>query len=176
MELFIDPDLKYCPRCNDEYRADIVTCAECGVELLTGRQMQAMLEKRRQGRAAGAVPIRPDEELVDVRRGAVLQIKELQVILGEHGIPSLAVGEGGGGCGKGCCGTDLVLRVRPGDAPEVARILEEEYIRGTALAEHDGGHLDAVFDMDAQQATCPACGCRFATTTTTCPECGLCFA
>ncbi len=176
MELFIDPDLKYCPRCNDEYRPDIRICAECGVELLSGRQMQAMLEERRQGRAGRSMQIGPDEELVDVRRGPVLQVKELQVLLGERGIPSLVVGEGGKGCGKGCCGTDLLLRVRPEDAPEVARILEEEYVRGTALVEHDTSFAHAVFNTAAEQATCPACGCTFPTTTTTCPECGLCFA
>ena len=175
MELFIDPDLKYCPRCRDEYRADIVTCAECGVELLTGKEMQ-MFEARRQGRRGRSMRIGPDEELVDVRRGPVLQIKELQVILGERGIPSLAVREGEGGCGQGCCGTGLILRVRPDDVPEVARILEEEYVRGTALEEYDTSHADAVFNTAALEATCPACGCRFPTTTTTCPECGLCFA
>ncbi len=175
MELFIDPDLKYCPRCNDEYRADIVSCAECGVELLTGLQMQAMLDERRR-RAGRPTEISPGEELVDVRRGPVLQIKELQVLLREQGIPSLVAGEGGGNCGKGCCGTNLILRVRPDDAREVARIMEEEYVRGTALAEYDTRHAGAVFNRAAQEATCPACGCSFPTTTTICPECGLCFA
>ncbi|MFP7756123.1 hypothetical protein ACLG6S_16000 [Thermodesulfobacteriota bacterium B35] len=176
MELFIDPELKYCPQCHDEYRADIVTCAECGVELLTGVEMQALQEERHRRKAGRPRQIGPDEELVAVRRGPVLQIKELQVILGEHDIPSLAVKEGGAGCGKGCCGTDLILRVRADDASEVMRILAEEHVRGTALTEHDTSHLNAVFNTAAQEATCPACGCRFPTTTTTCPECGLCFA
>ncbi len=176
MKLSIDPELKYCPRCNDEYRADIVTCAECGVELLTGNQMEAMLEERRRGRKGRSMEIGPGEELVAVRSGPVLQIKELQVILEDHGIPSLVVKAGGGGCGKGCCGTDLVLQVRMDDAREVVRILEEEHVRGTGLAEYDTSHADAVFNTAAEQATCPACGCTFPTTTTTCPECGLCFA
>ena len=34
----IEPDLKYCPKCDDEYRAEIEKCATCGIELITGLQ------------------------------------------------------------------------------------------------------------------------------------------
>jgi hypothetical protein len=36
--------------------------------------------------------------------------------------------------------------------------------------------MDAVVDFDDAEATCPACGARFATAADRCPDCGLRFA
>ena len=47
----IDPDLQYCPSCNDEYRAEIHVCAACGIDLLSGEQMLA-LQAEQIGRAS----------------------------------------------------------------------------------------------------------------------------
>ncbi len=175
MELRIEDELKYCPGCRDEYRAEIETCAACNLQLLTGTAMRALLEEKQQGRAGRSTEISPDDELVDIRKGPVMQMKELQQVLAAQSLPSLTVKEASG-CGKGCCGTDLVLRVRMADIQDVMAILEEEHIRSTGLSDHDTSHAGAVFNTHAEQATCPACGCTFPTTTPTCPDCGLCFA
>jgi len=175
MDLIIEDDLKYCPRCQEEYRAEAETCADCGGTLLTGRAFKEELAAREAARAGRSMEITPDDELVDVRRGPVIQIKSYQSLLAEHRIPALAVGESGG-CAKGCCGTDLLLRVRRDDLEDVLAILAEEHVRTTGLLDHDLSTAGAVFNTQAEQVTCPACGCTFPPTTSTCPDCGLCFA
>lgn len=175
MNLIIDPELKYCPSCNDEYRAEITTCVACDVELLAGIQMLELEEQKQQGKAGRNMELSPDDEMVNIRKGPVMQMKELQIMLEREGIPSLAVNEDSS-CGKGCCGTDLLLQVRMSDVQEVLAILEQEHVRSTALEDHDTTHAGAVFNTAAENATCPACGCSFATTQPTCPDCGLCFA
>ena len=175
MNCIIDPELKYCPKCNDEYRAEITTCADCEVELLTGVQMQELEQQKQQNKAARNMELSPDDEMVNIRKGPVMQMKELQFLLEREGIPSLAVKEGGS-CGQGCCGTDLLVQVRMSDVQEVIAILDQEHERSTGLAGHDTTHSGAVFNTAAENATCPACGCSFSTTQATCPDCGLCFA
>jgi len=58
---------------------------------------------------------------------------------------------------------------------EVLVVLEQEYVQSTCLAEHDITNAGAVFDTNAGEATCPACGCQFSTDLLSCPDCGLCF-
>jgi hypothetical protein len=159
----------------EEYRAEIESCASCKTLLLTGVAMRALLDEQQQKRADRSMEMSPDDEMVNIRKGPMLQIKEMQKILADQFLPSLTVAEEGG-CGKGCCGTDLLLRVRMADIQEVLAVLEEEHVRTTGLADHDTSNAGAVFNTRAEQATCPACGCTFSTSNSTCPDCGLCFA
>ncbi len=175
MNTIIDPELKYCPRCNDEYRAEITTCATCEIELLTGTQMLELEKQKQQKKANRSMELSPDDEMVNIRKGPVIQMKELQILLEREGIPSLAVADEGG-CGQGCCGTDLLLQVRMSDVQDVLAILAREHVRSTALEDHDTTYAGAVFNTAAENATCPACGCSFPTTQAECPDCGLCFA
>ena len=93
----IDPDLNYCPHCNDEYRAEISTCAACGIDLLSGEQMLALhADRNRPQTTSRSLEIHPEESVLTVRKGPVLQIKELQAYLLRSGIPSLALKENGG--------------------------------------------------------------------------------
>lgn len=172
MQTIIEPDLKYCPRCMDEYRADIVQCAACKVELISGEQLLRMEEERKGGR--GPVELSPDEELVPVRRGPLRDMKHLRSLLAAEGLAALVVADGQS-CGKGCCGTEVLLSVRPVDVPDVMKILQREFVRTTGLADHDTSFATAVFNTGVEEAVCPACGHVFATNTTTCPDCGLCF-
>ena len=168
----IDPECTYCPRCGDEYRAEIRTCAACGVDLVRGALLLARLN--RQGSAEPPLAIEPDEPLVAVRRGPLAQIKALHVYLVDCGLPSLVTKEEGGACG--CRGPEVVLQVREADLDGVMEALAREYLHSTGLAEHDTRFAGAVYDAGATEAVCPACGCRFTTTSTVCPDCGLCFA
>ncbi len=177
MNTIYEPDLKYCPQCSDEYRAEMTTCATCDLELITGVQMQAIEESRRREKAMRTLEIGPDEPMTTIRKGPVLQMKQLQSYLRRHGIPSLVVKEDSDGCNKGCCrGSELFLQVRTGDLQEVMAVLELEYRQSTGLSDHDTSLAGAVYNVRAEEATCPACGFRFATSSTTCPDCGLCFA
>jgi hypothetical protein len=49
-----------------------------------------------------------------------------------------------------------------------------EHLRQTATPEELRA-FEAVVDFDRPEATCPACGTTFATTTDRCPDCGLRF-
>ncbi len=176
MNLPIESDLKYCPQCADEYRAEIEICAACGLELLTGVQMQAVLDARGQGKVPRSLEIFPDEAMTTIRKGPVLQMKQLQSYLLQQGIPSLAVKESPENCSKGCRGAELLLQVRTSDLREVAAALEQEHRQSTGLSDHDTSLAGAIYNVDVKEATCPACGFRFSTSSTACPDCGLCFA
>ena len=174
MDLIIDPDLKYCPACEDEYRAEIEQCAVCGMKLLTGAEMLRMQETGSR-RPEQLESISADDELVDLRRGSMVDIRNLQTRLENEGIPTVVAGEKS--CGKGCCGgSELFLKIRVADLQDALQFLEKEHIRSTGLEDHDLTHADAVFNTAAQETICPACGCKFQPTTPNCPDCGLCFA
>ncbi len=173
MSRYIDKELKYCPQCDEEYRADIIKCADCGTELISGAQLLATQAEAKEEQVSRDMNIGPEDELTDVRKGPVREMKQTQALLKKLGIPSLVVS--GKDCGKGCCGPDVLLQVRSSDIPEVLAVFAREYQNSTALHEHDLSHSNAVFNVKAEETTCPACGFSFSTQATTCPDCGLCF-
>ncbi|MCW5199450.1 hypothetical protein VU05_01770 [Desulfobulbus sp. F1] len=175
MNRTVELDLKYCPQCGDEYRADITVCATCAVSLLTGKAVLESRQQEEQKKANRRRPLSPDDELISIRKGPVLQMQMLQTALKQEGIPSLATSEDSG-CGQGCGGPSLVIQVRASDLEDVQAVLVQDYVRTTGLHEHDISIAGTVFDTAAESAVCPACGCCFSTSQTACPECGLCFA
>lgn len=132
-------------------------------------------QQKDQKQAERRRPISPDNELISIQRGSMLQMQMVQTVLKQAGIPSLMVNKSGS-CSQGCCGPSLLLQVRMTDLEDAQAILAEDYIRSTGLDAHDLSTVTAVFDTEADSAVCPACGCSFSTTSNTCPACGLCFA
>ncbi len=167
----IDPELKYCPQCDDEYRAEMKLCASCEVELIDGPQLIAKLAAQEK-RPRRSPDISRNDQLVALRKGNLLDMKNLQHLLKQEGIPALIAGEGPE-CKQGCCGPEVILHVRMEDAEDSVVVLAGEFQRSTALASHDLSTADSVFDQDAEKVTCPACGYRFAPTSPECPDCGL---
>lgn len=173
MKQRIEADLQYCPKCMDEYRAEITTCAACHISLVSGKEMlQARQEREQTGRT---LVISPDDELVSIRKGPLVQMKDFQVMLKRAGIPSIAVSEDSN-CGQGSCATNIFVQIRKNDLQDVVAILERDHVRSTGLEDHDLSTAGAVIDTAAEQATCPACGFSFPTAEAACPDCGLCFA
>ena len=172
---YIDPDLKYCPQCDEEYRAEIEMCVSCDISLVGGEERLAQEEAAKQKRESRSMTISSDDELANIRKGSLHDMKQLQSILAKENIPSLLAGEGGGNCGKGCCGTELYLQIRVADGEEAMRVLAHDFKEKTALDSHDLSTAHAVFDTGAENSTCPACGSSFSTRSNTCPDCGLCF-
>jgi DNA-directed RNA polymerase subunit RPC12/RpoP len=172
MDLRIEPDLMYCPRCNDEYRAGFSICAACNIELISGLEI---MQQQEQTTHSSAGDIQPGEVLIAIRQGSVVEIKQLQAQLKRSGIASITTGDAAT-CGKGCGGGKVILQVRESDMKRVQAILQEDYIRSTSLAEHDLGTVGEVVALDGAEATCPACGSRFVPNNPECPDCGLCFA
>jgi hypothetical protein len=170
----IDPELKYCPQCNDEYRADIVLCAECRVTLLSGADMLAARQRASKQRQSRSGEIAGGEEMVPIHKGQLIELKAIERELKAENIGALITGEGSS-CKKSCCPSTFYLQVRRLDAQDAFAIVQAHIDRTTALNDHDLSHCDAVFNPEAAQAVCPACGFEFHTSTTTCPDCGLCF-
>lgn len=171
----IDPELKYCPSCGDEYRADIERCTPCQVDLISGVQKIALLGQTARNLASRSMDITADDKLVTLRNGQIKDIKYFQKILAEQRIPSVIGGEADA-CRKGCRGgPELSLQIRESDIEDAMRVLANDFKNSTALDSHDLSHVQAAFDPRAKTTACPACGLQFAPTTTTCPECGLCF-
>lgn len=170
----IDPELKYCPQCNDEYRAEIERCAECGVALLSGADMLAVVNRANERKNSRSGEIGPDEDIVAIHKGQLNEIRAMEPELRAENIGYLITGEGSS-CKKGCCPSTFLLQVRRPDAPDAFAVVQAHLERTTALNHHDLSSCDTVFNPEAGLATCPACGFEFQTTTTTCPDCGLCF-
>lgn len=166
----IDPECNYCPQCKGEYRAEIQSCADCGLALVSG----VLLLARQEERVSRPDEIDPAEPVVVVRKGPILQMKALQATLRAQGLPAVVAREAGGCCG--CRGPEVLLQVREEDLAEVMAALEREYRQSTGLADHDARFAGAVCDGGEAEAVCPACGCRFPPGSSECPDCGLCFA
>ena len=174
MKQSIEAELQYCPDCMDEYRAEITTCAACNIPLVSGKKILEVQQNPAREQAGRNMVISPDDELVSIRRGPLVQMKDFQSMLKREGIPSIAVSEDSN-CGQGSCGTNLFVQIRKSDLQDVMAILEREHVRSTGLEDHDLSTAGAVIDTAAEQATCPACGYSFSTTEASCPDCGLCF-
>lgn len=170
----VDSTMNYCPRCGDEYRADIVSCAGCKVPLISGEAKLAQELKAREVRDERSMELLPGDELITIRKGSVNDIKSLKKLLAADRIPSLIAGDESS-CRKGCCGPELYLQVKKEDMDAVTLILTREFVSATALDDYDMRNVDAVFDHQADTTVCPACGCSFSPTVGACPECGLCF-
>ncbi|MCG2741134.1 MAG: hypothetical protein L6300_12995 [Syntrophaceae bacterium] len=169
----IEHDLKYCPKCRDEYRAEAETCATCAIALVWGAELAASVAggDSRQNRKGA---LTPDDQLVVIFQGSLADLKHLKDLLEADRIGAM-ISKEGGGCASGGCAPKFQLQVRQEEMQDALQVLAEEHRRATVLAEHDAAHAEAVFNPEAEEAVCPACGFAFATTTTTCPDCGLCF-
>lgn len=170
----IELDLKYCPECNDEYRAEIERCAVCDVVLITGAQKIEMEEERRRKQQNRTAELSPDDDLVALRRGPLSDMRHLVSLLEAENIGTLLVGDEKS-CGQSCCPSVYTLLVKREDGMEAHVLLEEEHKRTTGLVYHEHSDVDSVFNPEAGEACCPACGHRFPPTGTTCPDCGLNF-
>lgn len=169
-----DAELKYCPACRDEYRAEINICAACRITLISGVEMLALANQEQRARNSRRGALTADDDIVTIHKGPLADLKKLEKAFRQENIGMLIVGEEDG-CNKGCCPTTFYLQVRREDAQAAQALVHEDFLRVTALADHDTSHCHAVFDAEAGQANCPACGFAFETSTTTCPDCGLCF-
>ncbi len=168
-------EYNYCPKCNDEYLAHVTTCAACNVPLISGKAKVAVQQERSNFLASRKGELTPDDDIVAIHQGKLPDVKHVQGLLKRENIGSLVAGDEQS-CGKGCCGGgSVMLQVRRDDAQAAMLILQKEHIRTTGLSGTDLTHAEAIFNADAAQAVCPACGASFSTENPICPECGLCF-
>jgi hypothetical protein len=173
-EAMIDPQLKYCPKCRDEYMPHAVRCAACEIALITGEELQDMERQRHERVSQRAGEITAEDDIVTIHSAQLAEIKKLEDLLREERIAVLIAGDDKS-CGKGCCPSTFYLNVRREDALDASRIIEKEFERTTGIHGHDRTIAGAVFNPNAMQVQCPACGFVFTPSSSECPECGLCF-
>ncbi|PHR26428.1 MAG: hypothetical protein COA36_12205 [Desulfotalea sp.] len=170
----IDPEMNYCPDCDDEYRGEISICPTCAVSLMTGEEKIRRHALENQSLNTRTMEIEPGDELISIRNGPLKDMKMLQKVLAKEKIPSILAGDEGS-CGKGCCGPEMYLQIRKNDTEIASEVLTRDFVKSTALNVEDLKYADVVFDELAAETVCPACGCRFSPTVGACPDCGLCF-
>lgn len=167
-------DLKYCPKCKDEYRAEIMVCAACKVDLLSGKQMLQQAGTSAQERYQQKASIQPGDDLLPLQKGNLLDIKRVKNLLADHNIPALIVKDEQ--CRSGCCGgTEVVLQIRWDDREKATIFLQEEHERTTGIKANQDEDEDSIFNPESPLAVCPACGHTFPPNGPDCPDCGLCF-
>ncbi|BHH83830.1 zinc ribbon-containing (seleno)protein DG [Desulforhopalus sp. 52FAK] len=171
----IDPEMNYCPECEVEFRSDIEKCPSCNVSLITGKKKIVQQSEENASFNSRNMQISPEDELVSIRKGPLKDMKVLQSILKKERIPAILAGDDDT-CGKGCCGPEMIVQIRSTDIDEATAVLARDFVKSTALNVEDLKHADVVFDEQAAETVCPACGCKFSPTVGACPECGLCFA
>ncbi len=92
----IDPEMNYCPDCEDEFRGDIVKCPTCNVALMTGEEKIECKIAENKESSLRTMDICSDDELVSIRKAPLKDVKALQRILANERIPSILAGDGGG--------------------------------------------------------------------------------
>ncbi len=92
-----DPEMKYCPKCKDEYMMVAEHCAACNILLLTGTEM---LNFQASGNGARKGALTADDDIVTLHKGPLADLKHLQGLFEQENIGVAIVSEEGG-CGKG---------------------------------------------------------------------------
>ncbi len=89
----IDADCNYCPKCGDAYRAEIATCPECSLSLISGSEKLAILRQQETVSHSHSVEISADDELVAIQIGKLGYLKPLQKLLKTECVPSILAGD-----------------------------------------------------------------------------------
>jgi len=89
----IDVDSNFCPKCGDEYRAEIATCPTCSIRLIPGSEKLAILSQQETGSPSHFIEISADDELVTLQTGKLGSLKPLQQLLKAEYVPSILAGD-----------------------------------------------------------------------------------
>ena len=158
--------VRVCPECDEEYRPDIATCADCGVDLLDHFEDEQGRVVSPAGEVVDRTPAEEGERvaLQPLFSGPAGDLKPLADALLAASVPMRLVPDPNPARG-------LVLAVVAEDVPRakaaVAALLRDAELDVTELAP------DEAADGDAGYAACPACEAPLAPGAAFCPDCGL---
>ncbi|HKJ64129.1 MAG TPA: hypothetical protein VJ969_01920 [Desulfopila sp.] len=172
----VDPDLKYCPVCKDEYRPEIERCAFCEENLLSGAELLAgkKTDDATKNLQRASTVINDGDTLVSLQGGSLLDMKRLKGLLAAEEVPAVLVKEDS--CASsGCGGPRIIVQIREQDLQRAAVLLRQDHARTTVISDYQEVTAEAVFNPEAAMASCPACGHQFTPEGAECPECGLRF-
>ena len=148
---------KICPSCGAEYYPHIEKCADCGAVLISDEEYRRAQGERKQTEEKAV------ENAVKIMEGDLNWLSEIRSVLLDAGIPCIL--HSPSGCGKGCCGNTLQLKVSPEDLERSQETIEEY------LMELDPD-LRTAREMFGK-GKCPACGSSIGPDDRDCPDCGL---
>lgn len=77
-------------------------------------------------------------------------------------------------CTTGCA-TTVEVHANSRDIPTITQYFQDEKARLLEGHDFDENQVNEIFDPSKEEATCPACGTKFSTTSNECPDCGLVF-
>jgi hypothetical protein len=151
--------VRVCPECDEEYRPEIATCADCGAELV-----DRALDEQGRPLAEPAQAAGEQVTLVALYAGPAAALRPLAEALAAAGIAQklLPIPNQSG----------LTLAVAQEDGARAMEALAGFHGRGTELGLSE---LAATFHAgdDAQEHACPACGAAVPEDAAECPDCGL---
>src|SRR5689334_6759988 len=151
--------VRVCPECEEEYRPDIATCADCGTELVDRTFDE-------DGRPV-AEPTQAEGEqvaLVALYAGPAAALRPLAEALAAAGIAQKFVPIANQ--------SGLTLAVAQEDGARAMEALAPFHGRGTELGLSE---LAPTFEAGAEhhEHACPACGAAIPADASACPDCGL---
>jgi hypothetical protein len=155
--------VRVCRECGEEYRPDVLVCADCGGELETRRADEPLARPAPQAPETNAlegyVSIFSYSRVTDlVPLGNRLREREI-----EHRLVEQASAEGQP--------TRYSIFVRESDAAQALESIAD------LIAPHEtGGDIRAIetaFDPERGYLQCPACATKMPAEAEECPECGL---
>ncbi len=171
----IENELCYCPECDTEYRSGVKECIHCKIALISGEERLRREQQVSAERQNRSMLIEPADPMMPLLAGTVRDMKAVRHKLKSAWIPSILTGDEG--CVSGCS-PQMTVMIKAADGEAARAVMERDFIESTgvspdALAALAGA--ETVFDIQAKEVKCPACGCRFSPTVGACPDCGLNF-
>ncbi|MBA3014065.1 MAG: hypothetical protein KKD63_10585, partial [Proteobacteria bacterium] len=128
----IDPQMRYCLRCNDEYIPEMSGCGVCGAALISGADLLAQRQSKGKAQVVRKGALTVDDDIVTIFKASLAEVRRIEQQLKLDNIGTLVWGDKPS-CGKGCCGSgEIELRVRREDAMAAMTIIEADFTRQTA--------------------------------------------
>lgn len=145
--------MKICPQCRDEYRAEISTCIECGVDLVSSLDL----------------PVKNSSQAVDLHNavkgfeGQLAACQEIERLLKRNKVV--------------CClvpvsPTAYAVCINADDAQKYASVMNAQFA-SMVEREHDQEWRPQDVHLDGSDVCCPACGHVGQLQDGACRDCGL---
>ncbi len=95
----VAPEMRYCPDCGDEYRAEIRQCASCNIPLISEAEKREQLRLGDRAFDGRSMDITAQDQRVAIRQGKLRDLKPLRMLLTQERIPTLLSGASAGSKG-----------------------------------------------------------------------------
>jgi hypothetical protein len=162
--------MKVCSKCGDEFRADVLMCTRCHIELSNPHELQSAVQ---------ASKMSPHEQLagvptVPLMEGTLDSCREIERALLSANIPVVlesrkAQGPQNLGSAQQ---TRYAIIIAESDIPNAAGVLQNQFAAMVAR-EGTGAFVTEAIDLSALEITCPACGHQGALDEGRCADCEL---